>query len=59
MGTWPCFNWFPWNLLGQAWVSHDVLLQGVSLFGIYGVTFLALLSGFLCHCWPKKSQNPY
>ncbi len=38
---------FPWNLLGQAWASHDTLLQGVSLVGIYGITFFALLSGFL------------
>ena len=38
---------FPWNLLGQAWASHDTLLQGVSLVGIYGMTFFALLSGFL------------
>ncbi len=38
---------FPWNLIGQAWASHDTLLQGVSLVGIYGMTFFALLSGFL------------
>ena len=38
---------FPWNLLGQSWASHDTLLQGVSLVGIYGMTFFALLSGFL------------
>lgn len=49
---------FPWNLLGQAWVSHDVLLQGVSLFGIYGVTFLALLSGFLMSLLAQEKSKP-
>ena len=36
---------FPWNLLGQAWTGQELLLQGVSLIGIYGITFAALLSG--------------
>lgn len=38
---------FPWNLLGQAWTAQETLLQGVALIGIYGITFVALLSGCL------------
>jgi apolipoprotein N-acyltransferase len=41
------FTGFPWNLLGQAWTGPDILLQGVSVFGIYGITVLALLSASL------------
>ena len=33
----------PWNLLGSAWYHVLPLLQALSLFGIYGLTFLTLL----------------
>ena len=49
---------FPWNLLGQAWAGQESLLQIVSLIGIYGLTFLALLSaGFLAVLAMPKSNR--
>lgn len=40
------FTGFPWNLWGYAWVFYEPVLQSVSLFGIYGLTFLTLC--FVC-----------
>ncbi|HKJ60609.1 MAG TPA: apolipoprotein N-acyltransferase [Hyphomicrobiales bacterium] len=34
---------FPWNIWGYALASNDALAQSASLFGIYGLTLLALL----------------
>ncbi|MEJ2125100.1 MAG: apolipoprotein N-acyltransferase, partial [Alphaproteobacteria bacterium] len=34
---------FPWNLWGYALASNDALAQSASLFGIYGLTLIALL----------------
>jgi apolipoprotein N-acyltransferase len=34
---------FPWNLWGYALAGSDALMQTASLFGIYGLTLLALL----------------
>jgi len=34
---------FPWNLWGYALASNDAVMQTTALFGIYGLTFLALL----------------
>ena len=49
---------FPWNLLGQAWAGQDSLLQSVSLIGIYGLTFAALLSAaFLAVLAMPKSKR--
>lgn len=36
------FN-FPWNLIGSVWYYVLPVLQSLSLFGIYGLTFLTLL----------------
>ena len=33
----------PWNLFGHSWAGIDTLLQSASLYGIYGLTLLALL----------------
>jgi apolipoprotein N-acyltransferase len=35
---------FPWNLFGDIWSAALPLLQSVSLFGVYGLTFLTLLA---------------
>ncbi len=37
------FTGFPWNLYGYAWSHHLAMLQSVSLFGAYGLTFLTVL----------------
>ena len=38
---------FPWNLWGYVWTAYLPVLQSVSLFGIYGLSFLTLLLTFL------------
>ncbi|MGD9803648.1 MAG: apolipoprotein N-acyltransferase [Hyphomicrobiaceae bacterium] len=34
---------FPWNVLGYALTAPDVLMQSASLFGIYGLTLIAVI----------------
>lgn len=34
---------FPWNLVGYAWGVHIATMQAASWFGIYGLSFLAIL----------------
>lgn len=34
---------FPWNTLGYAALFHSVLMQSVSLIGLYGMTIMAIL----------------
>ncbi len=41
------FTGFPWNLWGYVWTAYLPILQSVSLFGIYGLSFLTLLAAFL------------
>ncbi|MDR1236166.1 MAG: apolipoprotein N-acyltransferase, partial [Holosporaceae bacterium] len=49
------FPGFPWVLPGYIWCCHEIFLQTLSLYGIYGLSFVTLLiSGFLglafrCH----------
>ncbi|MDR0555799.1 MAG: apolipoprotein N-acyltransferase [Holosporaceae bacterium] len=39
---------FPWVLPGYIWNCHEIFLQTLSLYGIYGLSFVTLLiSGFL------------
>ena len=37
---------FPWSLLGYAWIDTDAM-QFASIAGVYGLTLLTVLSGFL------------
>lgn len=37
------FTGFPWNLFGGALAANDVLMQGLSLVGIYGYSALAIM----------------
>ncbi|MEE2689653.1 MAG: apolipoprotein N-acyltransferase [Pseudomonadota bacterium] len=41
------FTGLPWNLFGHAWSGIDPLLQSASIYGVYGVGLLALLSAML------------
>lgn len=41
------FTGFPWNLLGYIWCFNDNLLQIGSIFGVYGLSFFAVLCAFL------------
>jgi apolipoprotein N-acyltransferase len=38
---------FPWNLLGYAWFDWTPVLQGISVFGIYGLSLLTVLAAAL------------
>lgn len=38
---------FPWGLYGYGWAGVLPLVQSVSLFGVYGLSFLSILWGFL------------
>ena len=37
------FTGFPWNLLGYSLMFRDAAIQSASIFGIYGLSFLAIL----------------
>lgn len=39
---------FPWNMPGYALAAHEVLMQGASLVGVYGLTVIA----FIVFCAP-------
>lgn len=41
------FTGFPWNLAGYAWLASDALAQSAAVFGMYGVTLLAVTSAAL------------
>lgn len=36
------FTGLPWNMLGYAVTANDAMMQWASLFGVYGLTFLAV-----------------
>ncbi len=41
------FTGLPWNLAGYGWVGSDAMAQAASVFGMYGVTVLAVASATL------------
>jgi apolipoprotein N-acyltransferase len=41
------FTGFPWNTFGYLWSGIPALSQAASVFGVYGLGVLVLLSGFL------------
>jgi apolipoprotein N-acyltransferase len=48
---------FPWNVLGYALTAPDVLMQSASLFGIYGLTLIAvILFAWPLVAWSDASQ---
>jgi len=38
---------FPWNLAGYSWLGSDTMAQSASVFGMYGVTLLAVTAAAL------------
>jgi len=36
------FTGFPWNLMGTVWSFSDVMMQGASLFSVYGLSLLTV-----------------
>ena len=45
---------FPWNLIGSVWENTLPILQGASVIGVYGLTFLTIVLGGAGAFWPKK-----
>lgn len=41
------FTGLPWNLVGYGWIGSNAMAQAASVFGMYGVTVLALASATL------------
>ena len=41
------FTGLPWNLAGYSWLGSDALAQSASVFGMYGVTLLAVCAAAL------------
>lgn len=37
------FTGFPWNLLGYIWMFNDAAIQVASIFGVWGLSFFAVL----------------
>ena len=35
---------FPWNLIGQSWTGSDAMAQSAALFGVYGLSFVVMVS---------------
>jgi apolipoprotein N-acyltransferase len=35
---------FPWNLIGTVWAASPSMMQGVALFGIYGLSLLTVIA---------------
>ncbi len=51
------FSGFPWNLLGYAWMFEPHFAQLGSVFGIYGLSFFAVLIGLSPTLfWKRKSS---
>ncbi len=52
------FTGFPFNLLGYALTANEIMMQATSLVGIYGLTFIAALTGFLpALIWPGDDRG--
>lgn len=52
------FTGFPFNLLGYALTANETMMQSASIVGIYGLTLLAALVGFLpALIWPQDERS--
>lgn len=51
------FTGFPWNLLGYIWMIDEVLAQSANVFGIYGLSFLAVLISLLPILFLKNNNK--
>ncbi len=51
------FSGFPWNLIGYSWLFSIALSQIASIFGIYGLSFFAILCFLLPTLFITSSGN--
>ena len=62
---WALFEWlrghlltgFPWNLIGYCWIGWLPMAQSLSLFGIYGLSFLTALWASSPLLWREKKRG--
>ena len=45
---------FPWNLMGSVWENTLPVLQSACIFGVYGLTFITILTLSTPALWPHK-----
>jgi apolipoprotein N-acyltransferase len=38
------FTGLPWNLLGTVWTISDAMIQGASILGVYGLSFVTIIA---------------
>lgn len=48
------FTGFPWNLIGSVWGWNLPILQSAGVWGIYGLSFVTVLTLSVGAFWPKK-----
>ncbi len=49
---------FPWATLGYSQQSHLAVIQSADLFGVYGLSFLLILTNAsLAECWPAFKEK--
>lgn len=51
------FTGFPWNLIGNIWTFFPPILQGASLFGVYGLSLLTILFFTSFALLPQKKYS--
>lgn len=52
------FTGFPWNLIGYSWAFSDAMIQPASIFGIYGLSLLAVILATMPATLTKKQWKP-
>ena len=53
------FTGFPWNLVGYSWAQSEELIQVAAVVGIYGVSFIVVLSAILPSALAEHSSRRF
>lgn len=48
------FTGFPWNLTGQVWAFSPAMMQSASVWGVYGLSLITVLTFCTGAFWPNK-----